>query len=101
MTIYYNTSKISIFQHGCKWRLYLQVVLTEVKNDSGEMNLINKRATKLSLSCLGHAIISCDCWKGLIHIFLVHFFFAFDVVSATLMLELLDMQCFSKLTFSK
>lgn len=79
----------------------MQVVLTEVKNDSGEMNLINKRATKLSLSCLGHAIISCDCWKGLIHIFLVHFFFAFDVVSATLMLELLDMQCFSKLTFSK
>lgn len=78
----------------------MQVVLTEVKHDSGEMNHLNKRAMEISFSCLSHAIISCDCLKGLIHGFPVHFFFAFDVVSVVLMPELLDVQCFGKLTSS-
>lgn len=86
--------------NGCKWRFYVQVVLTEVKHGSGEMNHLNKRTMEISFSCVSHAIISCDCLKGLIHGFPVHFFFAFDVVSVVLMPELLDVQCFGKLTSS-
>lgn len=78
----------------------MQVVLTEVKHDSGEMSHLNKRAMEISFSCLSHAIISCDCRKGLIHGFPVHFSFAFDVVSVVLMPELLDVLCFGKLTSS-
>lgn len=33
--------------NGCKWRFYLQVVLTEVKHGSREMNHLNKRAMEL------------------------------------------------------
>lgn len=82
------------FLNACKWRFYLQVVLIEVKPDSGEMNHLNKRAVEIIFSCLSCAIISCECRKGLIHGFPVHFFIAFDVVSTVLMPELLDAQCF-------
>lgn len=64
---------------------------------NGEVNFINKRAMKVSLSCIA---INCECWKGIIHVFLVRFHFAFYVASAILMLELLGMQCFSNLTCS-
>lgn len=77
--------------NGCKLGFYLQVVLTEIKN--GE---VNERAMKVY-----HVLVMvCECWKGIIHIFLVHFYFAFYVASAILMLELQRMQCFNKLTCS-